>query len=574
MSFYNVIFSTKAGDISVGAPDGASLLEAARKAGLVLESPCNGAGSCGKCRVRAFAERIQNLERKPSRHRISAEDAAKGWTLACQTLVHGDARVEMSEAALHEKLEILAEGNALDVPLKPWITKRFNATLGVTDVLAGNRAIASEDGDTTRASYGLGIDIGTTTLVVALVDLNTGRELGATSALNPQARHAQDVLSRISMGSDAEGLKTLHRVLTDELNRLIGELTEKLSIPRERIYEAVYAGNTTMITLAVGKNPQSLGKYPYKVEVEAPAHYNAAKVGLNIAPQGLVWLPPVISAYVGADLTAGLLATRLDKLPGTTLLVDVGTNGEMILAVDGKLAATSTAAGPAFEGMNIASGMRASRGAIERVSLDDGVDYKTIGNAAPIGLCGSGVLDAIGALAAHGIIDRNGRFASPDSEVGRRWPRNLRPEDGRPTFHIAGSVVVTQRDVRQVQLAKGAVRAGIELMLRSVGVRAENVDRVLIAGSFGYHLKTRSLLRLGMLPPGFGDRVEFVGNTSKSGAVAFLLNRDTREEVTRIVKSVNALELANAPDFQPTFVASLSFPEPDAEHKTASYITQ
>jgi uncharacterized 2Fe-2S/4Fe-4S cluster protein (DUF4445 family) len=565
MSFHTVTFSTKAGDVSAAVPDGASLLEAARKAGLVMESPCNGAGSCGKCRVKAFAERTETLERKPSAHRLSAEEEAEGWTLGCQTLVHGAARVEMAEAALHEKLEILAEGNALNVTLRPWITKRHNAALNVTDVLADGRVIASEDGDTTSALYGLAVDIGTTTLVAALIDLNTGRELGAASALNPQARHAQDVLSRISMGSDPQGLKTLHDVLANELNLLVGELTAKQDIRKERIYEAVYAGNTTMITIAVGHSPQSLGKFPYTVEIDAPAHYNAREIGLNIAPKGLIWLPPVISAYVGADLTAGLLATRLDKLPGSTLLVDVGTNGEMILAVDGKLTATSTAAGPAFEGMNITSGMRASKGAIERVSLSGGVEIRTIGNASPIGLCGSGVLDAIGELAAHGIVDRNGRFAAPDSPVGRRWARNLRPEQGRPAFQISGSVLVTQRDVRQVQLAKGAVRAGIDLILRSAGLRAEDVDRVLIAGSFGYHLRTKSLINLGMLPPGFRDRVEFVGNTSKSGAVAFLINRDTRREVARIVKDVTALELANASDFQPTFISSLAFPEPDAD---------
>jgi uncharacterized 2Fe-2S/4Fe-4S cluster protein (DUF4445 family) len=515
--------------------------------------------------VKAFAAREANLERKATRHVLPPEDAAEGWTLACQTLVHGEARVEMSEALLHEKLEILAEGESVNVPLAPWIGKRFNENFLITDVLAGGRVIASEDGDTSRAVFGLAIDIGTTTLVVALYDLCTGRELAAASALNPQARHAQDVLSRISMGSDPDGLRTLHRVLADELNNLVDEVTAKAGIARERIYEAVYAGNTTMITLAVGKNPQSLGKFPYKVEVAAPAHYKASGVGLRIAPQGLVWLPPVISAYVGADLTAGLLATRLDKLPGTTLLVDVGTNGEMILAVDGRLTATSTAAGPAFEGMNIHSGMRASSGAIERVTLSDGLAYRTIGGTSPVGLCGSGVLDAVGELAAQGIVDKNGRFVAPDSPVGRRWARQLRPEQGRPAFHIAGTVAVTQRDVRQVQLAKGAVRAGIDLMLRSANLRAEEVDRVLIAGSFGYHLRTRSLLNLGMLPPGFAGKVRFVGNTSKSGAAAFLLNRHLRDEVTGIVRGVRALELANDPDFQPAFVASLSFPEPDAD---------
>jgi len=243
-----------------------------------------------------------------------------------------------------------------------------------------------------------------------------------------------------------------------------------------------------------------------------------------------------------------------------TLFVDIGTNGEMVLAVNGRLTATSTAAGPAFEGMNIACGMRASRGAIEMVSLaGDTVEFKTIANAAPVGLCGSGLLDVVGELAARGGVDKNGRFQANGSLPERAWKDRFGSLGGKPVFHITDAVYLSQKDVRQVQLAKAAVRAGMDLLLRANGLTAAQVDRVLIAGSFGFHLRTSSLVHLGLLPREFKDRVEFVGNTSKSGARAFLLNHPLRVALKRITQQVHVLELANDPAFEKTFVQSLSF---------------
>jgi uncharacterized 2Fe-2S/4Fe-4S cluster protein (DUF4445 family) len=267
-----------------------------------------------------------------------------------------------------------------------------------------------------------------------------------------------------------------------------------------------------------------------------------------------------MSAYVGADITSGILAAKLAELSGVTLFVDIGTNGEMVLAVNGQLTATSTAAGPAFEGMNIACGMRASRGAIEMVSLSgNNIEIKTIANAPPAGLCGSGLLDVVGELAAHGGVDKNGRFQVNGNLPNRPWKGQFGSLDGKLFFRIADPVYLSQKDVRQVQLAKAAVRAGIELMLRANGLAAAQVDRVLIAGSFGFHLRTASLIHLGLLPREFKDRVEFVGNTSKSGARAFLLNRRLRDELKQLVQRVRVLELANDPAFEKTFVQSLSF---------------
>ena len=546
------------GDKVVSVAEGVTLLEAARIAGVFIDTPCDGAGTCGKCRVKIPAAHRQYLREAPHDWLTQAE-RAEGWVLACQCVVHGDLQVE-SEQNTDDEMKILSKGQAVAVELNPWITKTFDAARAQTSVQAGGVALVSEPGDTTRALFGVAVDIGTTTLVVALVDLRDGRELSVASGLNPQARHAQDVLSRIKLGSQPEGLQLLQGELIAELNRLIGEAAAEAKAPVQHIYEAVFSGNTTMLHLATRTNPASLGKYPYTPARPCGESLRAAEVGLAIAPDGQVYLPPIMSAYVGADITSGILAAKLAALRGVTLFVDIGTNGEMVLAVNGQLTATSTAAGPAFEGMNIACGMRASRGAIELVSLaGDRVEIKTIANAAPVGLCGSGLLDAVGELAAHGVVDKNGRFRVNGALPDRPWKDRVGVLDGKPVFHIADPVYLSQKDVRQVQLAKAAVRAGIELMLRANNLTAAHVDRVLIAGSFGFHLRTASLIHLGLLPREFEDRVEFVGNTSKTGARAFLLDRRLRDELKQLVRRVRVLELANDPAFEKTFVQALSF---------------
>jgi uncharacterized 2Fe-2S/4Fe-4S cluster protein (DUF4445 family) len=542
----------------VSMAEGATLLAAARQAGVFIDTPCDGAGTCGKCRVKIPAAHRQYLREAPHDWLTQAE-RTEGWVLACQCTVQSDLQVELEQGA-DDELKILSEGQAVAVELNPWITKTFDVARAQTSVQAGGVTLVSEPGDTTRALFGVAVDIGTTTLVVALIDLRDGRELAVASGLNPQARHAQDVLSRIKLGSQPEGLQLLHGELITELNRLIAEAATEAKVPVPHIYEAVFSGNTTMLHLATGTNPASLGKYPYTPARPCGESLRAAEVGLVIAPDGQVYLPPIMSAYVGADITSGILAAKLAALRGVTLFVDIGTNGEMVLAVNGQLTATSTAAGPAFEGMNIACGMRASRGAIELVSLaGDRVEIKTIANAAPVGLCGSGLLDAVGELAAHGVVDKNGRFRVNGALPDRPWKDRVGLLDGKPVFHIADPVYLSQKDVRQVQLAKAAVRAGIEIMLRANGLTAAQVDRVLIAGSFGFHLRTASLIHLGLLPREFADRVEFVGNTSKTGARAFLLDRRLRDELKQLVRRVRVLELANDPAFEKTFIQALSF---------------
>jgi uncharacterized 2Fe-2S/4Fe-4S cluster protein (DUF4445 family) len=539
------------------APEGTTLLEAARRSGVLIESPCNGAGTCGKCKVRVDAA---GSLRQTGPRRLPEEEEALGWTLSCHAEVWGDATVGIP-AGKREGLKILSHGVAVDVGLSPFIRKAFDPDGRNTIVFAGKEELGREPGDTTAALYGVVVDIGTTTLVTSLVNLLTGEEIGSESALNPQALHAQDVLSRIKLGSGPEGLAQLQGEVVGAINEMIGSIEERTGVPRGRIYEAVFSGNTTMLHLAAGVDPKSLGKYPYTPAWSGDHQVRAADIGLCISEFGNVYLPPILSAYVGADITSGVLATRLHREEGVTLFVDIGTNGEMVLAVDGRLTATSTAAGPAFEGMNITCGMRASEGAVEAFQAEgEGLSIRTIGDATPVGLCGSGLVDLVGELAAHGVVDRNGRFAKPAEPMPPALRERLVLREEKPVFQVAGPVYLTQKDVRQVQLAKGAVRAGIDLLLKAEGLGAAAVDRVLIAGSFGYHLRTRSLVNLGLLPEVFIDRVEFVGNTSKTGGHAFLIHEQSRKELDRLAREVKILELANDPEFEKTFIAALAFP--------------
>ena len=549
-------------DLRIDVENGSSLLDAARRGRIRLDAPCNGAGTCGKCKVR-LDEHARGNARIVGGSKLTDADARDGWVLLCTTLVEGDLALDLPVGA-ERGLQILEHGQQIDLPLEPWIAKRHRAERNITEVRSGLTVLAEETGDTTTWTYGVAVDIGSTTLVASLIDLGTGSQVGSASALNPQARHAQDVLSRIKMGSTPEGLALLNDEVIAEINGLIRILAIEARIPRRRIYEVVVAGNTCMLHLAARVDPEPLGRYPYTPSLMGDRHFSAKALGLSISPFGLVYFPPVVSGFVGADITAGMLSASLAEAEGVTLFVDIGTNGEMVLARDGRLQATSTAAGPAFEGMNIACGMRAARGAIERVNFAGGeVSVQTIDDAPPVGLCGSGLLDAVAELASHGVIETSGRFTRNRGLLPPGLQSRFGERDGKPVFHLTPEVYLSQGDIRQVQLAKGAVRAGIDVLLGRNGLTPANVDRALIAGSFGYHLTVRSLLDIGLFPPEFDGKVTYVGNTSQTGAEALLTHAPSRASLTRQVRSVEAVELANDDAFTKVFVAAMAFPRPD-----------
>jgi uncharacterized 2Fe-2S/4Fe-4S cluster protein (DUF4445 family) len=538
-----VVFITPAGDSREKTPvqvdPGTKIIDAARRAGIKIETPCNGTGVCGKCGVQ-IAETGTHV-------------------LACRSVIENGAfYIVRNYDEENSSLRILSEGIDFEYKRKPFISKKY--VNQKTEVYGGADLLGIEEGNTSASVYGLAVDIGTTTVAASLVDIQTGKTLASESALNPQSRYAQDVLGRIHFAGKNEGLSVLYGAFIETLNAMIETLTGKTGINARNLYEVVYSGNTTMLHLACNVDPSSIGRYPYAYSLAGDCHRKDRR--LSLSPFACIYLPPVISAYVGADITSGILITRLAHKKGATLFIDIGTNGEIVLAKDGHLAASSTAAGPAFEGMNISCGMRASAGAIEsfRVEEPGSFSYATIGETKALGICGSGLLDIAGELVRSGLIDKNGRLVPPCN--GTCLPalkEGLRQIEGRNAFFITGDVYLSQKDVRQIQLAKGAIRCGIEMLLSRFEIAAEEVDEVIISGSFGYHLNEKSLIGIGLLPPRCAGKIVFAGNTSLSGAAAFLLNVSFRQEIKELAAGVERIELAQDAEFERTFIKYMGF---------------
>lgn len=546
-------------NVAVLVPKGTSVLEAARKAGVLIESPCNGALICGKCRVRIAPEDLPKL-RCDGVHRLSQGLRQAGWVLACGAYALGDVRVSVPGRA-EGKMRIGRQGQTFDGELGPAVHKVYDPLDNQTRVCIGDREIGREPGDTRQRLYGAAVDIGTTTLVASLLDLYTGAEIGTAAALNPQSLHAQDVLGRIRLGSEPAGLELMHSLIAGSVTELLSGLCLANQVGMRDIYEVVYCGNTAMLHLAAGLDPAPLGRFPYRSAIAQGHHRAARECRLPVSPFGQIYFPPIISAFVGADITAGLLAAKLDEAGPPTLFVDIGTNGEMVLACGDRLYAASTAAGPAFEGMNITSGMRATRGAVDRchIAQDGTLRFSTIDEAPAEGICGSGLIDLTAELVRVGLIGPRGNLQRtlPDTLGGLR--EHLREREGKAVFSLGGSVILTTGDIRQVQLAKGAIRTGIELLLRHAGVEAANLKRIYIAGSFGYHLSPQSLFELGLLPRECTGRISFLGNTAHSGAQQLLLAATRRRELDSLSARVKGVELASSPDFEREFVQRLGF---------------
>ncbi|MDR1246003.1 MAG: ASKHA domain-containing protein [Clostridiales Family XIII bacterium] len=540
---------------------GASIAEAARTAGVVIETPCGGALICGKCKVKIDASDLPRVDTCGA-HMLSDAERAEGCVLACASTVRGDIRVTVPDGAgATGETQTVKSGVSFDTGIDPEIYKAYIKERDETCVRAASGAtLGTESGDTGGCLYGCVVDIGTTTLAAELTDMKTGAAAATVTSVNPQTAYGQDVLSRILFASDPQGLDTLRASVLREINAMLARLCGETGISAEHVYEIVLSGNTAMLHIAMGIDPSSLGRVPFSFRLKGGESFNAKESGFDISDFGLVYLPPLISAYVGADICSGIMAARLHRLNGRSLFLDIGTNGEMLIADNGKLCAASTAAGPAFEGMNIKFGSRAVKGAIEYFKIEDTDDFtvRAIGGAAPSSICGSGLMDIVGELVVNGVIDESGRFESAES-LPRGLAARMIEADGKPAFSLAQDVYLTQQDVRQVQLAKGALRAGVETLLAVAGAGADELDRVLIAGSFGYHLRAESMINIGLLPASFAGKIEFLGNTSQSGGRAFLMNRAYRDEIAAAVPAVEVVELANRADFNDLFIDCLSF---------------
>ncbi len=578
--------------------EGSRLAEAAAGAGLAIDMPCGGEGICGKCRV------VLRQGAKPpgpaDRQHFSADELAQGWRLACQCCVTAASTVEVPETSVLASFhKILAHGESdwQEAP-DPEVRKQYveltpprrgddapdlvrlhraigptavgldvarrlpgllrEAGFRGTAVVAGGELIGFEPGDTRAESFGVAFDIGTTTIVAMLVELATGRERGVVSRLNPQTGFGDDVITRIQLIlDDPQGLDRLHRAVVDAADEMIGELVAEAGVPRERVYRVAVAGNTTMQQLFARIDPRCLAEVPFAPAVGRGLEFRAAEIGLRVHPFARAYVLPVIGGFVGGDTVGGILATRMAELPGPSLLIDIGTNGEIVLCHEGRMLAAATAAGPAFEGARISGGMRAARGAIEKVTVDGRLRIGVIGDAPPVGLCGSALIDLGAEMLRFGLMSVEGRMRPPDAlpaELPDDLRRRVVMHEQFPALVLASAdesgtgrpILFTQRDVRQLQLASGAIRAGIVVLLKRLELQAEQLENVLLAGGFGNFIRRKNAQRMGLLPPEIPrQRIRYQGNTSLAGARLAAISGEARRKAEELAAGTEHVDLSS-----------------------------
>jgi uncharacterized 2Fe-2S/4Fe-4S cluster protein (DUF4445 family) len=601
---------------SVYALAGTVLLEAAARAGFIIQTPCGGASKCGKCVVRIRAGTCPASESEIST--LGAARVAEGFRLACQARLSGPLTVEIPDSSLFQSQQQILTGDTGDeMEVLPRVRKtcvqltpplhdedgsdldRLHAAIGpcpvslsavrdlpgalrqsnfmATAVRVDDELIAVEPGDTTSACYGIAFDVGSTTLVGTLVNLTTGTDIAVAARVNPQTSFGDDVISRIQKcRASPGGLQQLQSSVLDGINRIIDELERKAGIDRRRVYEVVFAGNTTMQQILCGIDPSPLGELPFTPAFRDALETRASDLHLHVHPCAKVYVFPQIGGFVGGDTVAGIVATRLDRFTKPALLVDIGTNGEIVLAHNGKMLATSVAAGPAFEGARIVHGMRATTGAIEKIILDGDVRLNVIGNAKPSGLCGTALIDVAAELLRVGILDSTGRILSSSEAPADLSPAlraRLVEERSEVNFLLVAAedsgtrdpLFLYQRDIRELQLANAAIRAGINILLRMAGLKASDLGEVLLAGAFGNFIRRNHARRIGMLPPVPCSRIRFVGNTASFGAKRALLSTQEKTYAGLILEKVRHVDLSLDPEFQMEFSSALLFPEHDLD---------
>jgi len=469
-------------------------------------------------------------------------------------------------------LERLRQALDADIAATPGVIATLPELLrknefNVTAVIFQDRLVAVEGGDTSGEAYGIAFDIGTTTVAGYLADLRTGAMLDSVAATNRQARIGADVITRVAHTlEDRDGLARLQGDVVASLNGMIADLLAQNGIDPSRLYLLTAAGNTVMSHLLLGISPRALAQAPFVPAFRSRLVVPTRRLRLRAPVHARLLVLPNIASYVGSDITAAILATDLDRPRGIRLLIDIGTNGEIVLAQGFRRVACSTAAGPAFEGAGVRQGMRAEAGAISAVRIGDDVRLSVVGGGTPRGICGSGLVDAVAELIRIGIIDRGGRLCRAEScpaGVPPALARRLRAGGEGPAFLLvegASEVVLHQQDIRALQLAKGAIRAGIEILLERWGLTAADLDGVLLAGAFGSRLRAESLLAIGLLPPLAPEKIRPVGNAAGLGAWLSLISVPQWERAAAIAAGTEHVELSGHPAFQSRFIEALDFP--------------
>lgn len=588
-------------------PPGVTVFDAASWNGLAIDSTCGGHGTCKKCKIQVLEGEVP-VSRLDIRA-FTPEQLKDGWRLACVSRANSNLKIDVPPLATRPKAATVGVGR--QVILRPGVQKRFveltepslhdqrtdldrlrdgasdlefdadltvlrtlptilrSSNFQVTAVVVGNKLIAVEAGDTSEQNYAIGIDLGTTTVVATLLDLVTGTPMAVKSMLNKQQPFGADVISRISatmMDPQAAGL--MQKAALDTFNELISEVCSEAGISSNQVYATSIAGNATMVQLLLGVDPEPVGVAPFITASQTWPIMTAGEIGIDILPTARCYIFPSFGAYVGGDIVAGVLATGMDRDKRTRLLIDVGTNCEIVLSNGETILSTAAPAGPAFEAASIACGMRAADGAIEVVQITNGdLVLGVIGDATPIGICGSGLVDSVYALHKVGLIDDSGRFVADEValEIAPKLASRLVTRvEGDRVFNLYTEgetpVFLSQRDVRELQFAKASIATGWRLLLEELNLKDEDIQQVLLAGSFGSYLSPTSAVGIGLVPKLPVLRIVSAGNVAGEGAKMVLLSDTERHGADALLEEVTYVELSDRADFQEKFFVELGLP--------------
>jgi uncharacterized 2Fe-2S/4Fe-4S cluster protein (DUF4445 family) len=574
-------------------PAGTTLFDCASWNGIAIDSTCGGHGTCKKCKVRVSSgeQAVSSVDPRA----FSPDELRAGWRLACRANAEHDVVVEVPRLQTRPKAALAGVGR--HVILRPAVQKRYleldeptledqtsdlervlagmddvelrvpleimrslgrtlrDADWKVTAVFVDDLLVDVEPGDTSGRRYAIAYDLGTTTVVATLLDLETGQPAAVRSMLNKQQPFGADVISRISATMmDADALGRLQLSAHDTLMQLTGEVCDEAEVEPREVYEIVVTGNVTMIQLALGIDPEPLSMAPFTIAARRLPEATASDFGLHVHERAPAVLFPALGAYVGPDIVAGILATGLTLDRRVRLFIDVGTNSEIVLGSSAKALATAAPAGPAFEAAQIKCGMRAAEGAIEGVKIVDGdVQLTVIGDVAPVGLCGSGLVDAVAELVGAGMLDHSGRFVLDASDrFAKIGEENV--------FYLSDDVYLSQRDVRELQFAKASIATGWTILCRELGIEPEEVSQVLLGGSFGSYLTASSAVKIGLVPKLPLTRIVAAGNVAGEGAKIAALSVTERAAANAVLEEVEYVELSGRADFNDLFIDELAFP--------------
>jgi len=535
MSTVKVTFQPSGGMVS--APSGITIKDAAILAGIVFEFPCGGQGRCGKCRIQ-----IKDGLTEPNpteKEQLSPQEIKRGIRLACQTKISQDTVIFIPKKSQLDRKKLLTSAIQKKYPLNPYCKK-------------------------SHPNYGIALDIGTTSVVGVLVDLTNGKELSVVSEANTQSIYGADVISRINYAvNNSNGLVELQQRIIEVINRIIEKIAKESSIQKTDINDVTVVGNTVMQHLLLGLSVKGLATLPFEPSNKDAVNVKAKELNVNINPEANIYVFPNIAGFVGGDTVGVILALDLHHSEKINLAIDIGTNGEIVLGSKEKLLCASTAAGSAFEGTHINCGMRAMEGAIESVYIaNEGIFWRTIGHTKAEGICGSGLIDTVAELLKFGIIDDTGRFRDKNNVIIQKLSpvllRSLRNYNSQDAFYV-DEIFLSQSDVRELQLAKGAIYSGIQILKKELGIGNDDIDKLFISGTFGNYIDKKNARIIGLIPDVSLEKVIFVGNSALEGAKLALLSEEARKEAKRITKKVEHTGLSNRSDFQDEFVQSMIF---------------